>query len=165
MPKTADTFARDALAHRLVIGIGNCDRGDDAAGRRVAQRLRDFVLPGVDILESRGEAMGLLGHFEAADLVYLVDAAVSGMPPGTIRRFDVAATALPPTGAFVSTHGFGVAEALELARALGRLPRRCVIYTVEVDSCTAGAPLTQAVAVAVEALSAQLAGELADPID
>ncbi len=49
-----------------------------------------------------------------------------------------------------STHAFGVGDAVELARALGRLPARVVVYGVEGADFTAGAPLSAAVESAVE---------------
>ena len=59
-------------------------------------------------------------------------AVVSGAPPGTVHRFDAvserAACARPPCR---STHALGLADAVELARALGRLPRRLVVFGIE----------------------------------
>ena len=54
----------------------------------------------------------------------LVDAVASGAPPGTLHRFDASEDAVPARTFRSSTHAIGIAEAIELARALGRLPRR-----------------------------------------
>lgn len=148
-------------SRRVVIGIGNPDRGDDAAGRAAARLLRGSLPHDVDIVEHDGEATGLLARLDGATAAYLVDACRSGAAPGTVRRFD--ATAVPlPQGLFeVSTHGFGVAAAIELARALGRLPDRCIIYAIEGGSFSAGAPLSAPVAQAVTDVAARLHGEIA----
>ena len=61
-----------------------------------------------------------------------------------------AATPLPRGALGMSTHGFGLAEALELARALGQLPRRCIVYAIEGASFETGAPLSPEVAAAVD---------------
>ncbi|MHB8884040.1 MAG: hydrogenase maturation protease [Methylovirgula sp.] len=156
-----DVAAPELSDRRLVIGVGNLDRGDDAVGRIVAQRLRLRQLPGIEVIEDGGEAASLLSRFEGADAVYLVDAALSGAAPGTIRRFDVTTAPLPNARATLSTHGFGLAAAIELARVLHRLPRFCIVYTVELDSCTTGASLTQAVEAAVKELIARLCIEIA----
>lgn len=42
--------------------------------------------------------------------------------------------------------GLGVGEAIELARALGQLPRRLILVGVDAKSLCAGAPLTVQVA-------------------
>ncbi len=140
----------------LIVGIGNPDRGDDAAGRAVAAGLRARGPKDLRVIESDGEATALLARFSEADEVILVDAALSGAPPGTVGRFDVNKAPLP-TGRFgISTHGFGLAEAIELARALGCLPRRCVVYAIEGRSFALGERLSPEVEMAVETVVASI---------
>ena len=55
-----------------------------------------------------------------------------------------------------STHAFGVADAVELARALGRLPGRLDVYAIEGASFAAGDRLSPAVERAVAELAAEL---------
>jgi hydrogenase maturation protease len=140
----------------IVIGVGNAWRGDDAAGLAVARRLRVLAPPGVDVREHEGEASGLVEAWAGADSVVVVDASASGAAAGTVRRFDAAAAPLPASALRSSTHAFGVPEAIELARALGRLPARLDVYAVEGERFEAGAALTPAVADAVEALACAL---------
>ena len=91
------------------------------------------------IVERDGEATALLADLQAARRVWLIDAAQSGAPPGTIHRIDCAATdAVVPRGS-VSSHGFGVAEAIALARALGTLPPHCIVYAIEAAHFAPGA--------------------------
>lgn len=147
--------------HRsVVIGIGNPDRGDDAAGRAVVQWLRGKLPPDVEILEHDGEPASLLGCLEAAAAAYLVDACTSGAPVGAVRRFDVSAAQLPDQAFSVSTHGLGLAEAVELARALGQLPDRCIVYAIEGRSFEPGAPLSPPVAAAVTDAGRRLRREI-----
>lgn len=146
----------------VIIGIGNPDRGDDGAGVMVTRSLRGTLPEHVTIMEARGDAADLLARIETATVAYLVDACTSGAPAGTVRRFDAAAGPLP-AGAFghASTHGLGLADAIELARALGQLPQRCIVYAIEGASFEMGAALTPAVARAVTEAAAQLRGEIA----
>jgi len=139
----------------LVIGIGHPDRGDDAVGRIVADRLRRRAPPGVAVVDTDGEAARLLDLFDGADTVVMVDAARLGAEPGTVRRIDAVAAPLPPMSA-ASTHAFGLADSIELARALGRLPRRCVVFAVEAADFTLGAPLSPEVAASVDDLVEQV---------
>jgi hydrogenase maturation protease len=146
---------------RIVIGIGNPDRGDDAAGRIVAHRLRNTLPDGVDIVEEHGEATALMARLDGAAEAWLIDACSSGAAAGTVRRFDVAQTPLPHGAFGASTHGFGVAEAIELARILGQLPLRCVVYAIDGESFETGAPLSSPVAGAVADIVARLRAEIA----
>jgi hydrogenase maturation protease len=91
-------------------------------------------------------------------VVLVVDGAASGAPPGTIRRFDARSGPLPARLLRTSTHAFGVPDAVELARALGRLPARLEVYAIEGARFTTGAELSPAVERAVGELAASLAG-------
>jgi hydrogenase maturation protease len=137
----------------IVIGVGNSWRGDDAAGLAVARRLRGAV----DVLEHEGDAAGLLEAWRGYEDVVVVDAATSATAaPGTVSRFDARDGPLPARVLRSSTHAFGVAEAVELARALGRLPRRLELYAIEGADFSAGAGLSPPVAAAVDRLAASL---------
>lgn len=132
----------------MVIGVGNRWAGDDAAGLAVARR--------VGGRELEGDPASLLDAWAGADDVVVVDAAASGAPPGTIRRFDAGAGPLPARSLRSSSHAFGVPDAIELARALGRLPPRLEVYAIEGASFGAGAALSGPVERAVDELVAAL---------
>ena len=146
-------------AHRgsiLVIGLGNELRGDDGAGIAVARRLRDCSRTfGLDVREQRGEPSDLLETWQHADAVVLVDTMHSGAPPGTLRRFDASSAPLPaPLHGSSSTHALGLSEAIELGRALGRLPARVIVYAVEGHMFGAGQALSPKVETALAPLAA-----------
>jgi len=117
----------------LVIGIGNRLRGDDSASSEVVRRLQERgTQAGVEVSDQLCEPSDLLEAWQGRDAVVLVDTMRSGDPPGTIRRFDVSGEPLPAgLRGSVSTHAFGLHEAIELGRALHRLPRRVIVFTVE----------------------------------
>lgn len=146
----------------VVIGVGNRDRGDDAAGRRVAAALRRAVPDGVFVLESDGDPATIMDAWEGADRAVVVDAMVSGAPAGTVRRFDATDDPLPTSVHLASTHGMGAAEAIELARQLGRLPGRLLVYGIEGSSFRAGSPLSEPVAGAVEMAAGMVLAEVGD---
>jgi hydrogenase maturation protease len=144
----------------LVLGVGNPDRGDDGAGRAVVRALRLAAPAGVAIDECDGETTAVLARLEGVRRAVIVDACVAGGPAGRVHRFDVAAAPLPSASFSVSSHGFGLYEAIELARALGALPDRCEVYAIEGASFETGAPMTPAVVAAAQALAERLAREV-----
>ncbi len=146
----------------IVVGIGNADRGDDAAGLAVIQRLRSTLPEDVALAEECGEAATLLARLAGVGAAYLVDACASGAPAGSVLRFDAAAGPLPHHTFSLSTHGLGLAEAIELARALHELPESCVVYAIEGASFKAGDPLTPAVVAAVAHTAGRIEAELLD---
>lgn len=134
-------------ARKIVfIGVGNPFRSDDAVGRVVVERLRGEIPQGVTLLEETGDGAELLDAWEGADCVILVDAVQSGAPPGTIHRLDARREKLPAWFSHSSTHTFGVAEAIELARAMGELPAELVVYGIEGLDFSAGTELSPEVA-------------------
>lgn len=149
-----------ARPRQIVIGVGNPERGDDAAGRIALGRLRGRLSADIELIEESGEATALLAAIEGASAAYLIDACASGATPGTIYRLDVAAFPWPRALRSCSTHGLGLAEALELARVLGVLPGRCIVYAIEGASYGLGAPLSAAVRERIDALVTQLTAEV-----
>jgi hydrogenase maturation protease len=147
------------MSRLVVIGIGNSDRGDDAFGRVVAARLHGRLPEQVRLIEEDGEATSLLDQLADVDAAILIDAALSGGEPGTIHRFDAARAPLSAARFGLSTHGFGLAEAIELGRILGRLPARCIVYAVEASSFELGAPLSPALARVVDEVAARVIAE------
>ena len=140
----------------MVIGVGNAWRGDDGAGLAVARRVRERGPAGVDVREIEGDASALVELWAGAEQVVVVDAAASGAPPGTVRRFDARAEALPVQLLRSSTHAFGVPDAIELARALGRLPSALDVYAIEGESFVAGDRLSPDVDRVVDELAQAL---------
>ena len=140
------------MSRDVVIGIGNAMRGDDAAGVAVVDRLRARVAPDVDVVACSAEPSRLMEAWAGATSVTLVDAVSSGAPPGTLRRFDATDTAVPARAFGGSTHAIGVAETIELARALGKLPHRVCVYGIEGGDYAPGAALTPRVDAAVDAV-------------
>jgi hydrogenase maturation protease len=133
----------------VVLGIGNMERGDDGAGRSVARLVRHMLGERASVVELDGEATTILAALDGAAEAYIVDACVSKAPPGTVHRIDAAAAPLPQACSDLSTHGFGLAAAIELGRSLEQLPARLVVYAIEGESFEAGAALSPAVRDAV----------------
>ncbi len=149
------------LGRSLVVGLGSPDRGDDAIGPIVAGALAQQELAGTVVVEradptSLVELMDLRGSDGGWDAVVIIDAVRTGAAAGTIAVIEAGAdapglatlgTQLGPGPA--GTHGFGLAGALELARALDRLPPRVVVIGVEATDFAHGVPLSDPVAAAI----------------
>jgi hydrogenase maturation protease len=116
---------------RLLIGVGNPDRGDDGAGRAVARRLLGRNDCALDVRESSGEATSLMNAWTGFDDVVVVDACRGAGPPGSVHVFGPEDVERVASLQHASTHSLGVAAAIGLARALGTLPSRLVIYAIE----------------------------------
>src|ERR1022692_3964722 len=130
----------------LIIGCGNRERSDDGAGILVAERLREL---GIEADTRIGDAADLIEAWKGAEDVIVVDAVVTGAPVGTVQAWD-GRQPLTTIRATASTHGLRVAEAIELAHVLDRLPARLRVYGVEGRRFEPGSGISPEVQRAVE---------------
>lgn len=144
----------------VVIGVGNEFRGDDGAGIAAARLLREQLPAKTRVIEESGEGTSLLDAWRGATGVILVDAVQSGAAPGTVHRFDSSENPVPGGVFPCSTHTFGVAEAIEMARSLHELPRRLIVYGIEGENFADRASLSPAVEQAVARVVERVISEL-----
>lgn len=142
-------------ARAVIVGIGQLAAGDDAIGTVVARVLAERGF------ETRAcaDASVVLALLEAGRRVVVVDAVVGGGPPGTVLRLDPGDLAGGP--APLSSHGIGLAEAIELAGTLygERIAAAVSIVGVAIDRPQrAAVELSPAVAAAIEPAAALAAG-------
>jgi len=134
------------VADRVVLGIGNRDRGDDAVGLLVLDELEDRQLENVELMPGDGDPGWMLDSWEGRRCAVVVDAMQTGAAPGTVVVFDASSAAVPAMTRLSSSHALGAATSVELARAIGKLPDRLVVVGVEADSVRLGSAVTPAVA-------------------
>ncbi len=142
----------------VVIGVGNCYRRDDGIGPAAAAEIERQHLPGVRVVMSDGEPAGLLEAWAGLDLAIIVDAACCvPATPGRMHRWPAGQL---ERGWTASSHGLGIPDALALGHALGRCPRRVVLFGVEAADLRPGAGLSPAVATSLPDVVAAIAAEL-----
>jgi hydrogenase maturation protease len=148
----------------LVLGLGNPLLGDDAVGLKVAALVRERLsgTPGVDVGEGEAGGLRLMERVTGYDRAVLVDAAVTGGTPGTIRRLTPDDL---PTQRTAVAHGIDLPRALALGRQLGYpMPSEVTIVAIEAESVLEFRhELTPAVAAAVEPAVAAVLEEVERP--
>lgn len=155
-------------ARCVVVGLGNPDRGDDAVGSVVAGLVAGSHLPDVMVV-AHEDPTGLIDLWTGAEVAVVVDAVRSGASPGTLVVVEagqgagvLADRAWERTGRGGS-HAFGLAAAVELARALHRLPPRLVLVGVEAASFEHGEPISAPVADALDGVVEAVLDVVAGP--
>jgi hydrogenase maturation protease len=133
----------------VVIGVGNRMRRDDAAGPVVVDRLQGKVPRGVHLVESIGDPVSLLGWWQSASLAVVVDAVKTGSKPGTVFRFN-GHDSLPSAFFRQSTHLVGLADAVQMARTLDRMPGVLVLFGIEAQTMDYGEEISPAVHAALD---------------
>ncbi|WP_421849479.1 hydrogenase maturation protease [Oricola sp.] len=141
----------------LYVGIGNSFRSDDGVGPWIAGELG---ARGRDTKVHAGDGTGLIDLFQERGSIVLIDATQSGVEPGTLVTFDAIADRLPAEFFRYSTHRFALAEAVEIARHLGLLPKELMVYGIEGAIFEPGTSLSAPVRAAAEGLVDRLARQM-----
>ena len=118
-----------------IIGIGS-PFGDDRLGWAAAQLLQSSAAVqaatgDIEILTLDRPGSALLSYLQGLNTVIVIDAMRLGRTPGELHC--VATDRINSDMAATSSHGFGVAATLDLARALGELPERLYLCGIEMD--------------------------------
>ena len=142
-----------------ILGIGS-PSGDDQVGWLTVDALlaAEVLSTGIDIQKLDRPGATLVTLLDDAAWVILIDAMQSHDAIGRIRRFG--ADDWPAYQHGLSSHGFGVLDALALARELGSLPRRLDLYGIEIGSANPGEPASKEIQAAALQLALQIAADL-----
>ncbi|MHB8257823.1 MAG: hydrogenase maturation protease [Acidiferrobacterales bacterium] len=149
-----------------IVGVGS-PHGDDRLGWVAAGELRRSAglaaLPPLTltIAERDRPGMDLLQGLEGLTALIVVDAVCTGLAPGTLHRLT--GDEIGGAAGTLSSHGFGLAAALELGRAMGCLPPRVAVFGLEIAD-TGGEALSPAVKAAMPGLVAAVEREVLDQI-
>ena len=123
------------MTQLVIIGIGSPFH-DDRLGWEVIQLLQQqpslqrYSVQQLQILCVDRPGFHLLELMHDAEMVFLIDAVQSSSVPGTIHCFEQGDLQAMSSG--YSSHALGVAEVITLGEVLNRLPRRVVLYGIEV---------------------------------
>ena len=147
------------MAAIRIIGLGNELRGDDAVGLLAARRLRRAVGNRTEVIEAEMAGVDLIELMKGARVVILIDAAKSGQNPGIIHRLDASDSPIGVRTFLRSSHALGISDALELARTIGVLPPRVIVYGIEAGNTEAGQALSSPVAKALDEIVGRIIRE------
>lgn len=126
----------------------------------MAQALAARQLPDILVVATSDGGVGLFDGWQETDRVLLIDGIHSGAPPGTLHEFDLCCQLLPTHLVTCSSHTFGVAQVVELARTLERLPAVLRFYGIEGACFDVGTRLSPAVTCRVPQLVDRIAAHV-----
>jgi len=150
-----------AVKSVIAVGIGNEYRRDDGVGLYVVRRLAGYKLPDLQIVEADDNALELLNLWNDTDEIILIDAAFSGKEPGTIYNFNAIEQPIPQDiFPCLSTHSFGLAEIIEMAKVFDNMPSSLQVYGIEIADYSLGEGLSPEVQKSADKLVKKLITEL-----
>ena len=145
------TNATPPVSPTLVLGLGHRFRRDDSIGLVLADWLKATAPADTRVETLEGAFPALWERWISDERILLLDAACDGAPPGTLRVYDLRDAPPPVDGSRTSSHGFGLVEAVELAKELRALPRGLALLTVCGEDFSVGPGLSASVKAALPA--------------
>ena len=135
------------MTKRVLVGLGNPYMRDDGVGRVVAGEFERLSLPDLQVFQDYSPELSWLQEFRGASRVVLVDALMTGAPPGKVttlrlRRQSRSLDRLP------NLHSLQVHDVLDLARSVG-VDVPLTLVGVEPADCSPGLGLSDVVRAAV----------------
>lgn len=125
------------MGHKVQIaGIGS-PFGDDTIGWQVVDLLQssDSLKPyqsQLSFTQMDRPGAGLVAYLESGLPTVLIDAMCSGVQPGALKTWR--GGEVGQAHGLLSSHGFGVRDAISLAESLGVLPEYLLVIGIEVDT-------------------------------
>jgi hydrogenase maturation protease len=146
-----------------VLGIGS-PFGDDQLGWEVVKLLQQrptllaFTSNQLQLLYCDRPGMHLLELMRDAQTVFLIDAVKTGAPIGSLHRFQN--NEIKAVRTSLSTHGLGVAEAIEMGETLHLLPPNLILYGVEIEEVQFQFTHSEPIEKAIETLGLRLENDI-----
>jgi hydrogenase maturation protease len=136
----------------IVIGIGNALLRDEGIGVHVARLLQrpGAVPPGTDVLDAGACGMKLVHLLAGRRRAALVDCALMGERPGTLRRFRPQDVGSIKALAGFSLHECDLMSVLRVSRELGDCPEEVVLFGIEPCRVEPGEELSDCLALRLD---------------
>ena len=151
----------------IVIGLGNPLMGDEGIGvaiiEKMAQLASEGKLPGEDIEYHDGGTggMNLLHKIAGRKKAVIIDCALMGELPGTIRRFTPEQVQTVKKLAHLSLHEVDILKVIELSRQLGECPDEVVFFGIEPQAIEEKMHLSKVLQERIDSYIREIARELA----
>lgn len=136
----------------LVVGLGNPLMTDEGVGPLLVERLREKAgeATDCDFLDLGVAGLTVLHAMRGYERVIFIDCAFMDEAPGTLRRFTPDEAHSRKERFRMTLHGQDLMETLELARELGELPERVVLFGIQPQSVEPGQELSPALASSID---------------
>jgi hydrogenase maturation protease len=128
----------------VVIGVGNTLRSDDGIGGVVVRAIEKqcTAMPAIHCIDAGSEGMRLVHLLAGHAKAIVVDCAIMGERPGTIRRLAPQDLNAAHCTRALSLHEGNILESITLLQALGEAPNEIVLYGIEPVDLSPGTSLS-----------------------
>lgn len=146
----------------LVVGLGNVLMRDEGIGCVLINHFisQQEQYPHAEFIEVGTKGMSLFHSLAKQKKAILIDCALMGTEPGTIRRFAPGQVRTVKQLVHQSLHEGDVMRIIEMAGQLGQSPDEIIIFGIEPESVELGRGLSDSLSSRVEQYVSQIGKEL-----
>jgi hydrogenase maturation protease len=129
----------------VVLGLGNPLMGDEGIGVYLIEQLGRSAAerPSVDFIDAGTGGLAVLHYIDGRRKAILIDCALMGEPPGTMKRFTPDQVQSVKTLAHQSLHEADLLRIIAMAEQLGQAPEQVVIFGVQPERVEPGRKLSR----------------------
>lgn len=132
----------------IVLGLGNPLMGDEGIGTHLIEELQKQAenYPDIEFMDGGTGGMQLLHYIAGKKKAVILDCAIMGLAPGTIKRFTPDQVKTVKKLAHLSLHEVDIIRVIELSKQLGECPDEVVFFGIEPEAIIQEMHLTETLA-------------------
>jgi len=148
----------------IVLGLGNPLMGDEGIGVKLIEMLKSVSVdfPEADFVDAGTGGMSLLHLIAGRKRAVIIDCAIMGEKPGTIRRFSPDEVKTVKQLRHLSLHEVDILKVIELARRLEECPEEIIFFGIEPESLEQRMALSQTLTALLDRYLATITAQLAE---
>ena len=150
------------MKETIVLGLGNPLMADEGIGgyligelQKQADRFHD-----IDFVDAGTGGFNLLHYLDGRKKAIIIDCALMGTPPGTIKKFSPEDVESTKKLAHYSLHEADIIKVLQMAKMLGQCPETVIIFGIEPETIEQRQSLSPALLERIDSYLEQITKEI-----
>ncbi len=129
----------------IVLGLGNPLMADEGIGTKLIEKLDSACGSDVraDFIDAGTGGMTVLTYIAGREKAIIIDCALMGTQPGTIKRFTADEVVSVKKLSHLSQHDSDILNVIELSKQLGECPDEVVFFGIEPQAIDQKMELTE----------------------
>jgi hydrogenase maturation protease len=136
----------------LVLGLGNLLMSDEGIGIYIVNELQKQAVkfPNAELIDAGTGGMTVLHLIANRKKAVIIDCALMGQTPGTIRKFKPEDAESIKQVSHFSLHDVDILKVLEISKQLNECPQEIIIFGIEPAKVEMGSTLSDELAAKLE---------------
>ena len=149
----------------IVLGLGNPLMADEGIGTKLIEKLNSACGSDAraDFIDAGTGGMTVLTYIASREKAIIIDCALMGTEPGTIKRFTPEDVTTVKKLSHLSLHDSDIIKVIELSKQLGECPKEVVFFGIEPQTIEQKMELTELIESKLEEYVSMILKEVQNP--